>query len=204
MSIPLKHLIPNYSITKALSFAAEAHHLQFRKGTTVPYIFHPVSVARILAENKCKETVVLAGLLHDVVEDTKVTLEQVEQEFGKKVSELVWAVSEHNKKLSWKKRKEAYIQQAKENPIEALQIMCADKLDNLGQIHRDLEQNGEKVWTRFNAPKSEIQWYYESLLTIFHDRFTRPQDRTLTNELQFLFETVFNIQTQNNQKLQQT
>jgi (p)ppGpp synthase/HD superfamily hydrolase len=111
------------------------------------------------------------------MEDTDVTLEQVEQKFGNAVSDLVWAVTEHNKKLPWKKRKEAYIQQAKENPIEALQIMCADKLDNLGQIHRDLQQNGKKVWTRF----------------------TRSQDRALTRELQSIFENVFEIQSQNNQ-----
>ena len=81
-------------VKKAIEFANESHVGQLRKGTKVPYIFHVVNVGKILSEHGCDESEVIAGILHDTVEDTKVTLADIEERFGKEVMELVRSASE--------------------------------------------------------------------------------------------------------------
>src|SRR3989304_6852558 len=92
-------------IFDAIVFAAKAHACQFRKGTTVPYIIHPVGVARILIEYGCPEDIVIAGLLHDTIEDTAVTLEDIQKEFGDDIAGIVRGATEPNKKDAWEDRK---------------------------------------------------------------------------------------------------
>jgi len=92
-------------IHKAIQFATLAHKNQFRKGTNIPYIVHPFEVAQILTDAKCNEEVIIAGLLHDTVEDTDVAIGQIEQEFGHYVAELVSSCSE-DKSQSWEERKQ--------------------------------------------------------------------------------------------------
>ena len=96
------------SITKAIEFSAKAHEGHFRKGSKIPYITHPLEVAKILGEAvnpKENEALICAGLLHDTVEDTDTSLETIRREFGEKVADLVASDSE-NKGLSWEKRKQ--------------------------------------------------------------------------------------------------
>ncbi len=185
-------IYPNEKITKAITFAAEAHHCQYRKGSDIPYIFHPISVGRILIENDCIETVVIAGILHDVIEDTDTEPKEIKSQFGEKVLKYVLAVSEPNKDDPWESRKRQYIKKAKTASLRILQIMCADKLDNLSQIKRDFDRVGDEVWERFNSSKDQIKWYYSSLIDIFNERFTRHQDIELTQKLEILKEEVFN------------
>ncbi len=90
----------------AIEFAAKAHQGQFRKGTKIPYIIHPIGAAQILIEYGCSEEVIIAAILHDTVEDTKVTIQEIEKEFGKEVSKLVEHASELPQEThSWKERK---------------------------------------------------------------------------------------------------
>ena len=63
-----------------------------RKGTDIPYITHPVAVGMILANAGCPDELIIAGILHDTVEDTEVTLEQIETEFGKAVADIVASI----------------------------------------------------------------------------------------------------------------
>src|SRR5665647_24789 len=72
-------------VFKAIKFVADAHQGQYRKGTNIPYISHLMNVMKILCENGCDKEIITAGILHDVVEDTSVTIEQVERLFGKRV-----------------------------------------------------------------------------------------------------------------------
>ena len=76
-------------IFRAIKFAADAHEGHYRKGTNIPYISHLMNVMKILCENNCSDEVVVAGILHDVVEDTPITIEQVERKFGKTVADMV-------------------------------------------------------------------------------------------------------------------
>lgn len=188
----------NEKITKAILFAAEAHRRQSRKGSDVPYIFHPVNVGRILAENNCSETVVVAGILHDVLEDTDTKPETLSEHFGERVTDLVSAVTEPNKKDPWKTRKANYIEKAGAATLSTLQIMCADKYDNLRQIERDLQRTGESVWNRFNGTKKQLWWYYATLAGIFLERFERKEDLLLARELEKTVVSVFGAMGRDN------
>lgn len=179
-------------LTEAIIFAADAHHLYLRKDTYIPYIFHAISVGRILCESHCIVDVVKAGILHDVLEDTITTPEELGNAFGKKVLKYVMAVTEFNKEEPWEVRKKAYIETAKTANLRIVQIMCADKLDNISEIAREIETDGDQVWEKFNAPKDRQEWYYKSLVKIFLERFIRKEDIRMAQKLKLKIEEVFN------------
>jgi (p)ppGpp synthase/HD superfamily hydrolase len=154
----------------AIEFAAKAHRGQFRKGIRVPYIVHPIRVAEILTRHNCSQTVVVAGILHDVAEDTPRTLRDVGRRFGKRVASIVEAVSERDKSRPWRKRKEETLERIRSASPEMLLVECADKLDNIRSIRDDLRGLGEDLWQRFNAPKESQRWYFESLVAAFRSR----------------------------------
>lgn len=151
-------------IEKAINFAAQAHEGQYRKSTKIPYIAHSFAVGMLLQQVKCSAEVVAAGILHDTVEDTPVTVEVLVENFGEKIANLVQAASEQDKSLPWKERKLHTIQSLLNASIEEIQIITADKLHNLSSIRQDLEVQGEGVWKRFNRGKKAQHWYYSSIV----------------------------------------
>lgn len=154
-------------IHKAIEFAAKAHVNQTRKGTNIPYIVHPFEVAQILTSNNCDDKLIVAGLLHDTVEDTVVTIEEIENEFGVEIANLVAACSE-DKTKSWEDRKKHTVDYlSNEASMDVLLLSCADKLSNLRSNKADYEKVGEKLWDRFNRPKKSQNWYYSSLINAF-------------------------------------
>lgn len=150
------------NIHKAIIFATKAHEGQVRKGTDIPYIVHPMEVMQILTENKCSESVIVAGILHDTLEDTSTTAEAIITNFGQTVCDLVKSESE-DKSKTWKERKQATIDHLANASEEIQQICCADKLSNIKSIYADKLTVGEKVFDRFNAPKDQIRWYYQEI-----------------------------------------
>jgi len=158
----------NKLIARAVEYAARAHRGGTRKGGDVPYIVHPFEVATILKENAFEDRVIAAGLLHDLLEDTEVTKNDLREEFGEEIFALVLAASEELKgreERSWKKRKKQTIYYLKEEASFINKaIACADKLSNARSILRDLESEPNQFWQRFSAPKKKQQWYYESLV----------------------------------------
>jgi len=172
-------VIQNERIFTAIEFAAKAHHGQFRKGTNLPYIFHPLGVAKILLDLNCPEDMVIAAMLHDTVEDTAVTIEDINLTFGETVAYLVHSVSEPDKRDSWEIRKCHTLESLKTAPMEVLLLACAEKLDNIRSTHAELVKNGESVWQRFNRSKNQQQWYFESLATIFKNRIDNEPSATL-------------------------
>jgi len=157
-------------IVKAIQFAAAAHDGQLRKGSTTPYIFHPLSVARILAETGCRTEIVVAGILHDTVEDTPVTLTEIQENFGDEVAALVKSASESDKSLSWEERKRETLEHLATASQDELLLAIADKLDNIRSIRADLSRNGSALWTIFNRPQAQQRWYYLSLEAVFRQR----------------------------------
>ena len=149
----------------AIEFAAKAHRMQLRKGTNLPYIVHPLRVATILLENGCSAAAVIAGILHDTVEDTPVTLREISRGFGDDVARIVEGVSE-DKSKSWEQRKAHTIESMKTAPMDVLLVTCADKLDNIQSIRDDLALNGEQVWKKFNRPKQQQEKYYRGLAEV--------------------------------------
>lgn len=150
-------------IDKAIQFAAIAHEGQYRKGTKIPYIIHPVSVGFLLQRIGCKEEVVAAGILHDTVEDTDTKLDDIKREFGERVASLVLSASEPDKTLAWEERKTHTIESLKRASEDTLIITLADKIHNLRTLLLDLEEQGETVWDKFNRGKEKQRWYHESV-----------------------------------------
>lgn len=153
-------------IEKAIQLAAEAHAGQVRKGTLTPYITHPFTVGMMLAQVGCSDEVVAAGILHDTVEDTYVTLDHVREGFGPRVAAIVEGCSEPHKTDTWEERKQHTIEYLRTASWEVRLVSCADKLHNLRTIAEVQERVGDEVWRRFKRGKDKQEWYYRSLLTV--------------------------------------
>jgi (p)ppGpp synthase/HD superfamily hydrolase len=149
-------------IYEAIIFATRKHAGQVRKGTDIPYISHPMEVMQIMTANGCPDAAIVAGILHDTLEDTDTTTEEIQGMFGDKILNLVQAESE-DKSKTWKERKQSTIDHLLGTPIEVQMVCCADKLSNLRSMAADLDAIGEKLWERFNAPKADIEWYYRGI-----------------------------------------
>jgi hypothetical protein len=150
-------------LQKAVRFATKTHEVyqkQTRKGKDIPYITHPLTVGLILARAGAPEDVVIAGILHDTIEDSppakKVTKEMIAERFGDNVAALVASVTEFHKDLPWEQRKLEAIAHIKKFSHESLLVKSADVIGNLTELIDDYERIGEAVWTRFNAPKEKI------------------------------------------------
>ncbi|MBM7703128.1 HD domain-containing protein [Metabacillus iocasae] len=173
----------NYErINQAVQFATMAHEGQKRKVTSLSYITHPYTAALYVIDalqdlsldEQVKENIVIATLLHDVAEDTKYDLEAIKDAFGSEVATLVTQSSEPDKEKSWKERKQHTINQLTNASFEVKCIVCADKTHNLLSILQDYEQNREEVWKKFNAPKTEQQWYYSSISEALMTNVSHP------------------------------
>jgi (p)ppGpp synthase/HD superfamily hydrolase len=151
-------------IEKALKTAAKAHERQYRKGTDIPYITHPVAVGMILLKAGYSEELVAAGILHDTVEDTNLSLQDIEQLFGRNIAQIVEGCSEPDKSLSWENRKKHTIEYLETAPEEIRVVACADKLHNIRSIASDIEQFGDQVWGRFKRGKDPQEWYYTHII----------------------------------------
>jgi len=172
----------------AIIFAAGKHRNGLRKGTDIPYISHIMEVMQILIKNSCEENVVIAGILHDTLEDTETTPEEIYKLFGSKVLSIVQSETE-NKSLSWFERKSATISHLRNASVEAKLVCCADKLSNIRSMYADLHKIGEKLWERFNAPKKQIKWYYENIVS----SISEISDTVMYCDLKEMVNDVFNL-----------
>ncbi|WP_180322337.1 HD domain-containing protein [Mesobacillus foraminis] len=150
-------------IEKALHMAAKAHEGQYRKQSRIPYITHPVAVGMILMKAGYEDDIIAAGILHDCVEDTELTIDQLKNVFGLKIASIVEGCSEPDKSLPWETRKEHSIEFLKGASEDIRAVACADKLHNIKSIIADFNQEGDKVWQRFNRGKVQQEWYYRSI-----------------------------------------
>lgn len=156
-------------INKALHIAAKAHAFQKRKGTSIPYFTHPVAVAFIVSEATDDEDVIIASLLHDVIEDSR-NPEKSENEiihlFGDRVREIVLGCTQRElKNRDWKIRKVSYLDNLNTAPLESMLVVAGDKIHNLLSIIEDYEVMGEDVFKKFNAKKEDTMWFYDEVLS---------------------------------------
>ena len=156
---------------EALTFAAAAHADQARKGTTIPYVSHLMSVAALVLEAGGDEDQAIAGLLHDTVEDQggAPMLAEVRQRFGDEVARIVEGCSDTDQtpKPPWKERKVAYLAHLEQADSAILLVSLADKLHNARAQLSDYRALGDALWTRFNAGRDDQLWYYGRLVEIF-------------------------------------
>lgn len=161
-------------VIKAFEYAYRKHAGSTRKCTDVPYIVHPLDVATILMKNHASENLIIAGFLHDLIEDEGVNLTEIKKLFGEEVAKLVETISEPEKlrtldsdrRATWKLRKQHTINQIKHANKEVRMLFCADKLSNCRDLITDSKRFGRKMWEKFNAPKNEQKWYYRSLCEV--------------------------------------
>jgi (p)ppGpp synthase/HD superfamily hydrolase len=157
-------------VERAMRTAAGWHRNDVRKATDTPYITHPASVAMILIRAGFTDDCLLAAaLLHDVVEDTDCTLDELADEFPTAVVEYVTALSERKldedgEKIAWKVRKEEHLKEAAAAPLAARAIVLADKLHNLATMCYYLDSNSD-LWSRFNASPADILWYNRTMVS---------------------------------------
>ena len=171
-------------IDKAILFATKAHDGQRRKTDDVAMIFHPYTVAMILQYNKMNEDTVIAGILHDVVEDTKFTINDIKNEFGNNVAKIVDEVTE-NKALPWKKRKIEAIDKIRTASFEGKMVECADKINNLETLHELIQTKGNDVWKSFNKPYEDQKWYYSQM-------YNAVVENTKENNLIIRYKNILN------------
>ena len=156
-------------IDLAIEVAVKAHQNQVRKGKDIPYITHPLAVGVILAKAGCSDEVIMAGILHDTVEDTSITLDDLRDSFGKKVSRIVEGASEPDRSLPWEERKQHTLDFLKGASLEVKFVALADKLNNIRAISSDYAGIGEALWERFNRGEDAQKWYYQGLVQVLRD-----------------------------------
>jgi (p)ppGpp synthase/HD superfamily hydrolase len=159
----------------ALTFAADKHRTQVRKGGDIPYLGHLLSVAGLVIEAGGDETEAIAALLHDAAEDAggEATLAEIRDIFGEAPAAIVAECSDtfETPKPPWKDRKRSYIEHVATATDSAVLVSLADKLDNARGMLRDHRALGDALWQRFSVqdPREHL-WYYTSLLAVFRQR----------------------------------
>jgi (p)ppGpp synthase/HD superfamily hydrolase len=167
-------MILTAKIQKAINFVAEKHSYQKRKGIELPYVVHPYSVAIILSNYTNDEDIIVAGLLHDILEDVKeYSEEDMKQEFGDRITKIVKEVSEdkdpnvsEDDKDTWVERKDKYLANLENDRQEALLVCAADKIHNLHSMIDSHVILGDKLWDSFNASKEQKIEYYGKILEV--------------------------------------
>ena len=160
-------------VSEAISFAVKAHDGMRRKKSEAPYILHPMEAAVIVGAMTDDQNLIAAAVLHDVVEDTDVTIDEIEARFGKRVRELVESETEDKRdhlppEATWRIRKEESLSVLKNtDDIAVLMVWLGDKLANMRSIYRDWKIEGDAMWQRFNQKDVNQQaWYYRSIVKL--------------------------------------
>lgn len=155
---------------RAAIFAAMAHCGMTRKGKRIPYLAHPMETAAIVSEMTADQELIAAAMLHDVVEDTEVTLEEVREYFGERVAFYVGGESEDKRRdlppeSTWLIRKQETIAFLREKAdTGAKMIALADKLSNIRSVARDLQVVGDRLWERFHQKDRSMHgWMYRQV-----------------------------------------
>lgn len=180
-------------LDRAIIFAVKAHAGTERRGKGFPYIVHPMEAMEIVSTMTADQELLAAAALHDTVEDTGVTVEQLREEFGDRIAELVASESDTidegvSEEESWRLRKEAGIRRLSRATRDEKIVALGDKLSNMRAIARDYAEQGEAFWNIFHAkdPK-EHAWRYRALA----DAMRELEGTAAFSEFESLIEKVF-------------
>jgi (p)ppGpp synthase/HD superfamily hydrolase len=160
-------------IEQATRVAVVAHKDQVRKSDGSPYVVHPIMCAMLLQRHGFPEVVVAATLVHDVLEDTPVTEEELRRELGNEVVDLVCMVTE-DKSLEWRARKERYVDMVRNTSEGVKAVSLADKIHNMCSLLDAYEAEGPMLWGKFNRGKEDKLWFEESMLAMFRETWDHP------------------------------
>lgn len=179
-------------LDRAIVFAVRAHAGTERRGKGFPYIVHPLEAVEIVATMTADQELLAAAALHDTIEDTDVTVEQLRAEFGDRIAALVASESDivvegASEEQSWHARKQATIDRLARASHDAKIVALGDKLSNMRAIARDYATQGDKLWNLFHAkdPKDH-EWHYRGLadaLRELKDTFAFQEFEQLINQV---------------------
>jgi len=170
-------------LQKAIDTACRLHFNQVRKADEdLPYISHPFSVAWILSRYTLDEDIIIAALLHDVLEDVPgCRYGDLERDFGAEVAKIVRELSEDKDprekktdRMTWQYRKNKYLEGLARHGEKTLMVCAADKMHNVRTMVASYEKLGEVVWSKFNAPIEKQLWFYEEILKVLRERLDNP------------------------------
>ena len=171
-------------LERAIRLALQAHAGQVRKlEPDVPYATHPVHVAFLVRAAGGTEDCTIAALLHDVLEDSDSTSEDLDAYFGARVSAIVREVSE-DKSLEWSVRKARLVARLRSASDEACLVAAADKIHNLATLHEAHERHGPSVWKAFRALPPDTIRFYEEVFDALRERVPVPLARSYASALQ--------------------
>ena len=180
-------------IERAAIYAIKAHEGQRRKIKKHHYFYHPMEVAFIAEDLTEDDDVVVAALLHDVLEECKIDPHEIEKEFGTRVMNLVLSETEKEydmpKEASWRIRKEESIKKLKESDDLGVKILfLSDKLSNIRSLYRAYMEEGDACFNHFhNNNKADHYWYYKSIL----DNVSELKDQLKYQEYKQIIERIF-------------
>jgi len=180
-------------LDRAIVFAVRAHAGTERRGKGFPYIVHPMEAVEIVATMTKDQELLAAAVLHDTVEDTDTTMEQIRTEFGDRIASLVASESDIvvdgvNEEDSWHARKQAAIDRLARASHDAKMVALGDKLSNMRAIARDYAQQGDALWNLFHAKdRKEHEWHYRGLA----DSLRELQETFAYQEFEQLINQVF-------------
>ena len=156
-------------LDRAIIFAVQAHAGTERRGKGFPYIVHPLEAVEIVATMTPDQELLAAAALHDTVEDTDITVEQLREAFGDRIASLVASESDevHEgvcEEHSWHARKRAAIERLSHASRDAKMVALGDKLSNMRAIARDYAVQGDALWNLFHAKdRKDHEWHYRGL-----------------------------------------
>ena len=185
-----EQMVNKHRLNTAIEFATKKHSGQFRKATAIPYILHPLEVLQILYSMRADTNLLIAGVLHDTVEDTDTTLDEIRELFGDDVAMLVASNSE-DKSKSWDERKQHTIKELETADTRVKMLIMADKLSNIRSMAHDNAVKGDGLWERFNASKDKQAWYYDAIVDAMYNFQYDHQYQMVYWELVGLFKDIF-------------
>lgn len=162
-------------LDRAIIFAVHAHHNTERRGKGFPYIVHPMEAVEIVSTITSDQELLAAAALHDTIEDTDVTVEDIRREFGDRVADLVHAESDQfmegvSEEDSWHDRKQAAINRLAATSHDGKIVALGDKLSNMRAIWRDYQIKGDDLWNIFHVKdKASHEWHYRGLAASLAD-----------------------------------
>lgn len=179
-------------LDRAIIFAVKAHHDTERRGKGFPYIVHPMEAVEIVATITPDQELLAAAVLHDTIEDTDVTVEDIRREFGDRIANLVHAESDQvmediSEEDSWHERKQIAIDRLAHASHDAKIVAMGDKLSNMRAIARDYAMKGDALWNIFHVTdKASHEWHYRGLaasLSELSDTFAYKEFVALIDEV---------------------
>jgi (p)ppGpp synthase/HD superfamily hydrolase len=169
----------SYRIEQAIRAAAVLHKDQLRKGSMpFPYVTHLVATSFTLLDYTHDEDVIIAALLHDTLEDTDYTIDELQEDFGVRVREIVECVTEPKstaeQKISWREKKSTYAKQLKKGPIEAVLVAAADKIHNFRTLVEDYYEAHDRFIQDFGNNFDERIEAYQNIANVINSRLEGP------------------------------